>query len=314
MSSDPRRLTALLLVLGLAGASACGGNYSNEDIEFLNALPVKEELAAKLPEDMSQSGRVGQLRQGLSLGETADFYSATRDATTSFNGMLDNLLGLIEGVRQTPPTRRTADSRIWGPFPLENPPGFLAQLILTRASETEFVYQMQIRKNAAGTSWTTLWQGSFQATGGVRKGVGAVALDAAAGRAVGFAPKDLEQLVTLVATYRTQAPPLRVDMAITLTPGSSPEQVLYQYREQPDAEAALAFAFVQGGQALQLVTQWRPDGAGRGRATVLQGPSAGAIQEECWDASFALEYLSQSWAPPAQGDASACPAVQPWTE
>jgi hypothetical protein len=307
-------VSLLLLLCG------CGGNYSNADLEFLNALPAKDELAAKLPESgASRSGLgadadFGQRRDGLTLGETADYYVSTRDASKSFNEGLDFLLGIIEAVREQPPTSRTPTSRTWGPFPADDQPGFLAQVVIERTSAARYAYRLEFRRDAKGAAWFAILQGAFSASGGVRKGVGELTLDALTARSNGLTTRGLEQLAMLQARYDTQGTPVRVDMALAFTADASAQDANYQYREQADGQGAMRFVIRQSNQTLQLTSRWLATGQGQADAAILAGDFAGASQVECWDAAFLLRYLRRSWESAAQGDPAMCPAAQPWAE
>src|SRR4051794_1016053 len=104
--------------------AACGGNFSNEDLEYLNALPTREALASKLPGTGTSSGSgLAQRRDRLSVGDPSQLYLDTQKASTDFNNGLDGLLSLLENIRTVPPTTRELDRRIWGPFPDNNNPG-----------------------------------------------------------------------------------------------------------------------------------------------------------------------------------------------
>jgi len=57
----------LLIVTGLAGLAGSGcGNYSTEDLEFMNALPEKSDLSADVPG-----------RSAVVLASTAELYRMT---------------------------------------------------------------------------------------------------------------------------------------------------------------------------------------------------------------------------------------------
>ena len=313
MNSD-RAVPVVLAALGFL--CACGGDYSNTDLEFLNALPARQELTSRLPAGTSRgalSAGLGRRADALALGEVADDYQATRDASATFNGALGFLLDLVEAARSTSPTSRTETSRTWGPFPVSGEPGFVARLVIERASDSLFTYRFEFRR-ASGGAWFALFSGSFASSGGVRRGVGDVVLDAQGARANGLAAKGLEQLATLAASYRTQAPPVRVDMRFVFTSDAPSPEALYQSREQPDGQGAMRFVFSQSGQTLQLTSRWLPDGRGVGEATILQGSLAGATQVECWDRAFLLRFLSRSWDGTLEGDAGACPAALPWAD
>ena len=81
------------------------GNYSNEDLEFMNALPERQDLTAAIP-----------ARSAILIG-TADLYRMTRNVALVFNGISEALLTVIDTIRAYPPTTRQPNGRIWGPFP-----------------------------------------------------------------------------------------------------------------------------------------------------------------------------------------------------
>ncbi len=101
-----RALFALLLA-AMPVSLACG-NYSNEDLEFMNAVPARDELVANLP------------AKPLSTTNEAELSADTHNAVKGFNGLLDNVLAYVETVRSYEPTSRGRDSqgrdtRTWGP-------------------------------------------------------------------------------------------------------------------------------------------------------------------------------------------------------
>jgi len=69
MTSKSLLLAATLL------AGACG-NYSNEDLEFMNAVPAREDLAANMPRSMILPANEAELSRD------------THDVIRTFNGAL----------------------------------------------------------------------------------------------------------------------------------------------------------------------------------------------------------------------------------
>ena len=59
------RKEAALALLFLA---ACGGNYSNGDVEFIAALPVRSELESKLPQVRSSYFEYLKIQTGSKHG------------------------------------------------------------------------------------------------------------------------------------------------------------------------------------------------------------------------------------------------------
>src|SRR3954467_4963489 len=117
MSNKP--VIVLLCAALLAG---CGGNYSNEDIEFQLALPEREDLTAKLP------------AQAIELADAAEYYQHTRKVVKTFNGIGDAFLSLIDNVRLEAPSERAGARRVWGPFPNREHPQWLVRVVIMRGA------------------------------------------------------------------------------------------------------------------------------------------------------------------------------------
>src|SRR5207248_723494 len=113
------RCTMRWASVGLLSLSACTlGSFSNKDLDFYAALPVKEDLQSKLPQTATTGQGLSQSQQGLNAGDHSDAYKQTKDASTQFNGMVEEMIGFVDAVRQFPPSKRIGDDqRIWGPFP-----------------------------------------------------------------------------------------------------------------------------------------------------------------------------------------------------
>jgi hypothetical protein len=312
--------TSWLLLLGCL-ATACGGNFSNDDLEFLNALPAREDLSSKLPgaESSVSAGSLRQRSDPLTLGEGSRLYADTRKASDEFNKGLDGLLTLLEAIRDLPPTRREPERRTWGPWPDRRHPGHELRFVMTREAE-RFDYQLQFRPERSGEeAWWTLVDGSFLAGGGLRKGEGTVKLLLAEARAHGFNVGGLAALERLDIGYQTRALPIGVEMHfVPVFPLVTPE-VRYAYREIPGGLGEMRFLLedadvISGGQKedLSIVSRWTRERGGVGRITVTGGDvpaGSTATHVECWDASFRVTYVKRSWETTVVGDASACPDV-----
>ena len=75
--------------------TACGGSWSNRDLEFAAALPSRADLSSKIP-TTSTTGQPLSRSDGLNAGEASQAYAETKKAVTDFNGLLDFFLGVIE--------------------------------------------------------------------------------------------------------------------------------------------------------------------------------------------------------------------------
>ncbi|WPB73846.1 hypothetical protein KYC5002_33015 [Archangium violaceum] len=309
-----------LLLLGCLAAS-CGGNFSNDDLEFLNALPTREDLASELP---GSNGTVGEgvLRRrtdALAVGEPSKLYRDTREASDTFNNGMDGLLTLLEEIRELPPTTREPELRVWGPWPAPEHPGHEVRFAMKREPE-RFIYLLQYRTRGAGEEgWWSALEGTFQPDGGLRKGTGAVRLLVKETKAHGFDVGGLANLDLLEIVYQTRALPITVRMRFVPAAPRTASEILYAYRELPGGLGEMGFLLEDTDilpgtrkEDLAIISRWTKDRGGVGLISVTGGDVlAGftATQVECWDASFRVTYLKRSWETAEVGSASACPDV-----
>jgi hypothetical protein len=293
----------------MLGASAGCGNYSNEDLEFMAALPEKQELSAEVP-----------TRSALVLGETAEYYRLTRNVSLIFNGITEAFLGIIDTIRAFPPTTRKLNERIWGPFEAEHQPGWMIRMLMTRAGTT-FTYHLQFQPASDPSSgWLSLIDGFYAVTGGVRRGQGQIKVVTAPLRAAGVDP-DLGFLDQLTVDYTTSEFPIDVKLMFTNLPNplktDDPMQGTYEYAVQSNGQGALTydyFADVIPGPMIDevLVTsRWLGTGEGRADLQVVSGDAAvGAQATECWNRFFRAVYIDKPWAPLEHLATPAdCPAI-----
>ena len=126
----------------LAGLLLGGcGNYSNDDLDFQLALPESSDMEA-------------QMQLSVVRLNSAEYYKATRSAITTFNGMVESLVGLIDLVRGITPTSRNGDERIWGPWPADKVPGWEMRVVMQRSTVSPSVlhmdYWVQVRPVGTG--------------------------------------------------------------------------------------------------------------------------------------------------------------------
>jgi hypothetical protein len=296
--------TALVLAVGC-------GNYSNEDLEFMNALPDKTDLSANLP-------------AALTTTNEAELATDTHDTVKTFNGILDTVLGGVELIRSYQPTGRGPDSRTWGPIPADKQPGWQWQFVMTRLPDESFTYEFDLEPVGAGDAWLPFITGNFVPAPGVRRGVGSFTIDTTALRNAAF-PFDVPtgRIDTLTVSYQTKDFPISVTMHLVSFPNFPLETTTINtfdtnFGAQADGSGALQFSmtgnFIPVTSAIETVevmSQWLPTGAGRATLTVTQGDGAGMMQTECWDASFTATFESKPWGTAAEniGDPSLCPAI-----
>jgi hypothetical protein len=269
-----------LLLLGCL-ATACGGNLSNDDLEFLNALPAREDLAAKLPgAEASASSREIRSRVDRlelpALGTPSQTYLETRRVSEEFNTALDGLLALLEAIRQLPPTQREPDRRLWGPMSSDQP-GQEVRFLMERHAE-QFAYRLQVRRAGAGEeAWWSLIEGTFQAGRGLRRGAGQVSLRLAPAKARGLDVGELAYLDRLDFNYQTHSPPIQVEALLVPAAGQSTTEVRHAYRELPGSLGEMGFMLasrdlVRGDalEELHILSRWTRE-RGVGVVTVRGG-------------------------------------------
>ncbi len=232
-----RHLSLACLCLAMA---ACGGDFSNDDLEFFNAIPRREDLAAKLP--ANSEGRSGGKQAGktaalqVRLGQVSELATDTDATGRSFNASVDGLLGLLEHILGLDPTTREPDRRVWGPVKDPDHPGFDVRFIMERGVE-RFEYRLEYRRTGKGEAdWWAFLLGSFQPeVGGVRKGQGQLFLDVKQAELEGFPQGGLVTLDRLLIRYQTKSLPTSVEMVFTPRGGLT-APTLYTYREAAGGE------------------------------------------------------------------------------
>ena len=302
--------------LGLAFAFGCAlagcGNYSNEDLAFMNAVPSTTQLAVVLP---AASPAVDE----------AELAQTTHNAIAMVNGLLTDVLGLIDAIRTNEPTSRQGDvSRTWGPFPDATHPGWLWRLIVARDSldPSTFDYDLEAATSAAPDKWIDFVTGSFDPAGGSSQGSGSVTADFGALGMAGFPlDSDTMSLSTLTISYqnfRTQGQPITVSMTVNRsTPDANGvTSATISYQLLADGSGQMTFTLVGNivlGPAIETVvvtSGWLPSGAGMATLVVQSGDAMGSTQTECWDATFTAVYNAKPWLTSQDvGTSDLCPAL-----
>jgi len=296
------RRSAIVLALALVGC----GNYSNEDLDYLSALPQTEDLSVEAP-------KMSPVRPALE----DDALQTTSDVTTKLNAMADNLLALVDQIRSGYPTSRNGNQRIWGPGPADGNPGWQVEFTMTKdgaANPVTFEYSLLMIPPGMGIDGAlTVLTGTFQATGGAH-GVGQLSLTPAAARDAGAVLPGLEKLMTLTIGYDTQDWPRTLTMEVvsipTVDPTMDARQAMYTYQRAQNGDGAMSFTFLKdaipgpmGVDTLSITSHWQGSGAGRADIAVTAGDGAGLISwTDCWAPDETTAYNSRTGA----GDATAC--------
>lgn len=299
------------LTVTAALISGCG-NYSNEDLEFMNALPGDDQLAASIPPRSS----------AITALEEAELARSTHNVTQLFNGIVDDLMRIVDTVRSVSPTTRTPLSRTWGPFPSADHPGWQVRMIVSRVPEDPglFTYELAFhRDGGADTDWPIFLHGQFQVGGSARRGTGTFDVQTAALRTEGF-DFGTSMLDQLSVDYSTVDFPVKVTMHVWNLPDplmpNAATAATYTYEAAADGQGQMTFTLfgnlVPGPQDEQVmvVSQWLGSGEGRATLSIVSGDGAGLAQTECWDDRFRATFNDKPWARAEDvGDASLCPDI-----
>lgn len=306
------KLRICTLVVALA-VTACGGNYSNDDLAFLNALPHKEDLQAQVPSTGTTTGALQTRRDGLAVGEPSKTYTDTKNAAQFFNGVLDFFLGIVDTVRKHPPTTRHADERVWGPWKDDKHPAWEVRMVMNRDAD-QFTWKIEFRPRTStdDSAWIKALDGKFLATSGVRKGKGEVHFYAHAMRAAGLNDaSDDGKLAQMDTTYETDVVPSSVDMQLTGEPTSGIKSLDFSYRDFGDGAATMIFlGTAPDGATLDIRSGWNKTGAGKANTVYTKGTTTmSADPADCWDSEFRVTYASHPWEGIYfVGDAANCPS------
>ena len=294
------RTTLLLCVAVLA--AGCGGNWSNADLVFANALPRSEDLRSKLPASGTSQPLLGVAtrRDGLMVGDPSNTWSLTRKASTDFNGIVNLLLGVVDQVRRSPPAARTADSRTWGPFTDDNNPGREGRVVITRTSDDTYAWSMESR--AFGGEWLQIVTGNYLANGEttVRKGQGTIEVPVKTFRDQVKVDTGIAALDKITVGYVTDRFPNRVEMLFELDPMAMTEFSALGYTSLVDEDGggSMRFLFTKNSievQELEITAAWKPTGEGRGLGVVRRGTYLGFEVTECWGRDFKVVHYAESW-------------------
>ncbi len=294
----------------MTAAIASCGNYSNEDLLYMSAVPSSAQLAVVLP---AAATTVMQ----------AELAQDTHNGISDVNSLLDDVLGLVDAVRSYEPTSRTSNGRTWGPFADSKHPGWQWELVVARRTDgTTFDYTLETRNTAAAApTWVDFVTGTFDLAGGVKMGNGMVMADFAALASAAF-PLDtstvpLKNLTITYQNFQTPGSPVSVTLMIERTPDiNGVTSATFTYEILADGSGEIAFTLVgnvipgPAVETLALNAQWLATGEGKATLAVVSGDGAGMTQTECWDAAFSATYNDKPWSTAEDvPDASRCPAL-----
>lgn len=292
-----------ILLTSLVLSASCGGNWSNSDLVFANALPRTDDLRSNLPAESTSQPLEGVAtrRDGLMVGDASASWSLTRGAAKDFNNTLLLVLGIVDQVRKVAPTSRTPTSRTWGPFADTNNPGRELQVVIERVDEKNFAWRVQSRPTNG--DFLNVLEGNFLANDSAtaRLGQGSIRIPVKDFRDVIKLDQNFMSLDEIRVAYVTDSWPRRVDMDFDLKPGgvTSLSALGYTAMLREDGSGTMRFLYASAkpeAEEIEITTGWKPTGEGRGFGVVRKGTYLGANVTECWGRGFTVSYYAESWA------------------
>jgi hypothetical protein len=301
-----RSVTRALLLAAVAAASSGCGNYSTEDLRFLSALPYRQDLRVVVPAEDEPSPAGLASASALTapslacplIGE-ADVWKWAKPTSDGLNRGVDWIIGLIDAVREYPPTARRDDYRRWGPFDAEDHPGREIQIVIERTwpagedGPPTYGYRFEARVKG-DPAFTPLLYGNFTGAS-ASDGSGSVTLDFEAFWTVGMNDAGTPHGSMAIDYDRTSDPvTTQLDLASTPDGGFGVVSFGYGYAGYADKTGAFDYAFRNSDGAL-LAVETSYDAAGAGRLEVLYTPAgwvapAGSYRQ-CWNAAGCLVYV-----------------------
>lgn len=271
----------VLILIGAAALAACG-NYSNQDLEFLEALPSREALQVNVPQDSQQA-----------LAVRAWVHTATVTTGQSINDGIESVIDQLERVRELTPSERTADSRTWGPFP-DTDPRFENRVVIARSAAT-FNFSLEQRPVGQG-EFVTVITGTFVGAS-AEHGHGSLDYEVASLEQIGHPPADAS-LRSLRFVYANDTSPRTLHTTIVSRDAKTSQLVTLAYgftesQTEGDLDFDLQGPSDAGPYDIHVLSRWQPDGgAGRadGLGILLEHPGWVVQVHQCWDSSFLETY------------------------
>lgn len=276
----------------LAAALVSCGNYSTDDVAFVEAMPTRDSLRVTLPGSPAQALCGG-------LGEAKTLIDA-RQAGQGLNAILDWILAVVDAVRSQEPSRRQRDERRWGPFPDRQHAGVEIQFRMSRvydvAGAPTYSFWFEARRPGSDPTWASVIDGDFFGAS-ARTGRGTVTLRFPAIWALAiYDPADPPPRYDVPISYDRSLDPRRIGVHITAGDGGQGlVDYTYAFDTWASGHAALDFALVVGaGDRIEEQAHFDPLGAGSASVAFLPAalPGFRYAYSLCWDAAGCVSAIS----------------------
>jgi hypothetical protein len=284
-----RSATSVRVALAALSVLAGCGNWSNEDIAFVEALPTSQALRVALP---ASTGQALCAPPGAS-----EVWAWAKPAGDGLNALVDLMLGFVDLVKSVTPTTRAPDGRTWGPFDDQKHPGKQVRITMSRTRDAAGVptYSYVFEARPKGGAFQAVLDGAFRGES-ARAGQGQFALHFATLRALEMDDHpDTDPTGDLSVQYDKTGDPRTVGLDVKSQSGSL-AAFDYGYAGYASGHGSFHYAFTNQQQQQYVVDAFF-DAAGEGRAdvAVVLGTNTYSFSE-CWDAAGCVTHVDDEYA------------------
>ena len=325
------KLTGTCLLAGLP--PGCMLNLDEDADEFRDAIPRAEAVRLAEPEasaggTASSATRTAGEDAPWAGGPWSEYYGFTRIVRDGVNGVTGVILGGLWLIVHTRPSTLSEDEAVWGPHSDALEPAEW-QLRVTEVRQHEYDYVLEGRPKGTAEPFRAVLTGKGWGRKHDRHGDGHFEIDLDTARELDPL-KHQDDSGTVRITH--DLPPTITqdlwlgDRFISAEVRPTDESVWWtvdssQYEDGSgtlvvNAEDDIDETRTTAAEAVQISSQWRPDGAGRADITISGGDlptevlSVSAV--ECWGSDFYRSYYTDSIDhQPTEGEASACAFAGP---
>jgi hypothetical protein len=332
-----RNLTLALALTGPLFAGACGRMDSGD--EYRQGVPYAEDVAIVVPggeqqADALTAGGVAVTENAL-LGQQAELYRVTRDATAVVNVGTAAVLALVRTITLFPPTDVGDDVAVWGPHTKALSPNTW-RLTVHRLARGQFQYTFEAKpKTEPDTAYLTILSGHHNVadTGGglLRRranlpAYGSGDFDLNWDNAQ-MLPEHDDNVGTAHFVYSRPAADAATNIAVTFHQVMDKDAGMrvdaqYAFVETPASGGSFQFTLTKNEipttaalETLTVRSRWQQTGAGRSDVKMVGGDlgASAATVNECWDSNFKSVYMTNSYgdAAKAWGAEASCDAAFP---
>ena len=293
-----RVVTLCLVVLG----AGCG-NWSDEDLVFMQVRPDREAVHLRVPgEDRVRAALeqgLSSVQQGLNNpcdGADATLTCSTRQVAAHLNRLTFFLLEIVSSVTSHQPTQRKQGARVWGPFFVKEdglshrfemrrddgvgPGGFSYCLHSAKADKSLPFSDRGVACGKDASGFSEVFTGTFlpdPETGKVRTGMGEMRLDLEKQRESGLTrDRSVQGVYEFLFDNRDgrQVIGITIDK-VTDAQSGLPSRATYSYHRDEDGAGELNLTLmIQAGcegmvcvdsslETMAIHAQWTASGAAR---------------------------------------------------